>query len=140
MKITFEGRVWDFDEDEIDVKQAMVLHLAYGMTLKGWIEGIGQVDQRALTFTYWLMRQQNGVVEPIADCNPKIIAFAAAYGDARDAEAKAAEAKAAAETEAAVPVVPTTLSPPGEPLSPGPVTPTATTPLPPVQVPVTTAY
>lgn len=143
MKINFEGRDWEFDEDLIDVKQATVLYLTYHMTLKDWIAGIGQVDQRALHFTYWLMRAQNGIVEPIADCNPKIISFAAAYGEARDAVAKAEEAaKKAAEAEAAAVAVPTIPSPPGVPASSGPATPTAMIPQPLAQAPVppTTGY
>jgi hypothetical protein len=84
LKIRFEDREWDFDEDEIDVRQATVLYLTYKMTLREWIEGVSQVDQRSLHFTYWLMLQQNGVIKPIADCNPKIIAFGVAYGDARE--------------------------------------------------------
>ena len=137
MKIDFEGRTWDFDEDEIDLKQATVLYMTYKMTLGEWIEGIGKADQRALGFAYWLMLQQNGVVKPIADCNPKIVAFAVAYGTARE-EAAAANAVAEAEaaTVAAVPTIPP--SPSGDPPSPEPSTPTATSPLSPVpELPLT---
>jgi hypothetical protein len=137
VKITFEDRDWQFDEDELDTKQATVLYYTYKMTIEDWIAGVSHADQRSLHFSYWLMLQQNGVIKPIADCNPKIIAFAVAYGAAREAEAEAAEAAAEAEAPTVVPTIP---SPPGEPPSPVPVIPTATTPLPPVPVPVPTAY
>ena len=123
MIVRFEDRDWEFDEDDIDVRQATVLYMTYKMTLSEWIEGIGKADQRALHFAYWLMLQQNGVVRPIAECNPKIVAFAVAYGDARQAVADAQEAEAKPEPE-----VPTIPSPPGGPLSPEPSTQTATTP------------
>jgi hypothetical protein len=141
VKINFEGRDWRFDEDEIDVKQATVLYLTYHMTIQDWIGGIGHVDQRSLHFTYWLMLQQNGVITPIAECNPKIIAFGVAYGEARQAveEAEAA-AKKAAEAEAAAVAVPTIPSPPGVPVSSGPAIPTVMTPLPPGPVPPATGY
>lgn len=133
MKINFEGREWDFDEDEIDVRQATVLYLTYQMTIRDWIGGVGEVDQRSLHFTYWLMLQQNGVVKAIADCNPKIIAFGVAYGEAREAAAAAdVVAGAEAETAAAVPTIP---SPPGAPAWSGPATPTDTTPPQPVRPP-----
>lgn len=91
MKIDFEGRTWEFDADELDVKQAMVLHLTYGMTIADWIRGLDELDPRALHFTYWLMLQQNGVVMPIAEANCKIVYFSAAMREAQLAEAAAAE-------------------------------------------------
>lgn len=104
MKINFEGREWEFDGDDIDVRQAMVLHMTYGMTLSAWSDGMTGVDQRAYHFAYWLMLQQNGVIKPIGECNPKIIAFALAYTEAVTAEDDAAEPD---------PTMP--LPPPGQP-------------------------
>jgi hypothetical protein len=119
LKIDFEGREWDFEpSDDLDVKQAMVLHLAHGMTIAEYSSGIDGLDQRAYHFAYWLMLQQNGVVKPIAECNPKIVQFAAAVTEARIAEGKRLEAekeaKAAAEDGKPGPTVP----PPGLPAAP----------------------
>ena len=110
MKIEFEGRTWQFDEDEITVKQGIAIHLAYGFTVSAWLEELAKLDPRAVQCTLWLMYQQNGVSKPIADCDGSLVAFMTAYTEARQAEA---EADAAAEAEA-VPEVPTSL-PPGDP-------------------------
>jgi hypothetical protein len=139
VKITFEGRDWEYDEDEVDTKQATVLYMVYKMTLHDWIAGVAKVDQRSLHFTYWLMLQQNGVVKPIADCNPKPIAFAVAYGEAREVANAEEEARAAAEAEAAAVAVPTIPSLPGGPLSSVPAIPTDMTPQHPAQVPIPSA-
>lgn len=126
MKVGFEGREWELDADDMDVRQAIVLHMTYGMTIAQYSDGFDALDQRTYHFAYWLMLQQNGTVKPIADCNPKIIEFIAAVTDARVAEGdrrKAEEeAKAAAEAERQ----PAPFPQDGPPSAPA--TPTATTP------------
>lgn len=94
MKIDFEGRVWDYEPDELDVRQAMVLHMTYGLTIKAWNNGFTELDQRCYHFAYWHMLQQAGVVKKIGDCNPRIIDYISAYVDAQQAEAAKAEAEA----------------------------------------------
>lgn len=109
MKVSFEGREWDFEpSDDLDVRQAMVLHMTYGMTISQYSTGFDQLDQRAYHFAYWLMLQQNGEKKPIAECNPKIVHFIEAVTNARVAQAKAdkAEAEAKAAAEAARPPAP----------------------------------
>lgn len=86
MKIEFEERTWEFDPDAMDVRQASVLHLTYGLTIKAWSDGFPELDYRSYHFAYWLMLQQAGIVRPIADCNPKIVEFIAAYQEAYRAE------------------------------------------------------
>lgn len=141
MKVEFEGREWEFEpSDDLDVKQAMVLHLTHGMTISQYSKGFDDLDQRAYHFAYWLMLQQNGEVKPIAECNPKIVRFIEAVTNARVEEAarlKAeADAKAAAEAaQAPAPELPpfppaaapspVPYSPPGSP--PGPPPPQAPT-------------
>lgn len=129
MIITFEGRDWDFDEDDLDVKQATVLWKTYQMTISEWSRGFATMDQRAYHFTYWLMLAQNGEKKPIEGCNPPIIQFISAVTDARIAEA-AEVAAAAAEAARAEPDPPTAPSLPVDPPSPAPGSPTATTPAP----------
>ena len=38
VKITFEGREWEFKLEEITLKQAVAMHLAYGFTLDSWFK------------------------------------------------------------------------------------------------------
>ena len=115
MQIEFEGRTWEFDPDDLDVKQATVLYVTYQMTIMQYSQGFDVLDQRAYHFAYWLMLQQNGVVKPIADCNPKIIGFIAAVTEARVADRAAEVAEAAeAETRLAAETDPTS-EPPGGP-------------------------
>lgn len=88
MKLEFEGRTWDFDPDDLDVRQASVLHLTHGMTIRAWSDGFAELDYRSYHFAYWLMLQQNGVIRPIADCNPKVVEFIVAYQEAQAAAAE----------------------------------------------------
>ena len=110
MKITFEGRTWEFRQEVITIKQAMAIHFAYGLTIRGLLEGIQQLDVRAIQCDYWLMLQQNGIEKPITECDFDPLDFMAAMGEARDAEEaaeKAArEAAKAAEAQAVVPTSP----------------------------------
>jgi hypothetical protein len=130
VKINFEGRDWDFDETQITVKQGIVIHLAHGMTIAEFSAGLPALDARSLQAAYWLMKQQNGVVLPIKDCDFRAVPFAEAYGEAYAAEKAAEEAQAekAAEEAAAVPTSP----PPAGPASPTSGTPADTIP-PPLQ-------
>lgn len=141
MKIEWDGRQWDFDESDITVKQGIVIHMAHGITVAEFSEGLVTMDARALQAGYWLMLQQNGVTKPIADCDFKAVAFAEAYATARLAEMRAEEeAKKAMEaaeqarrdagldaSDRAAAVVPISPLPDGPP-SPTFAIPTATTP------------
>lgn len=108
MRITFEGREWSFDEDEITIKQGIAIHMAYGFTVSTWLQQLAELDSRAVQCALWLMWQQNGVIKPIADCDGGLVKFMQAYTEARTTEM---EASAVAEAEAAavqaVPAVPT---------------------------------
>lgn len=132
MKIDFEGRLWEFSQEDITIKQGMAIYLAYGLTIRGLLEGIQNLDVRAIQCDYWLMLQQNGVEKPIKDCDFDPLAFMAAMGEARDREAAeeaAEEKRKAAEAAEAAPAFPTS-PPPGAPASSAPAYPTATTPQP----------
>ena len=118
MNIDFEGRTWEYDEDRVTVQQAMVLHLAYGLTIKAWQAAIPELDPRALQFCYWLMLQQNGVIRPLKDCDFAAVEFIAAYSAAQQEEAPAVP-----EPDPTVP----SPSPPAATPSTAPSTPTATT-------------
>lgn len=86
MKIDFEGQVWEFDPNLVDVQQGIAIWLAHGLTLLGWEEGMETADPRALQSTYWLMLAQNGVTKPIKDCNFAVGPFSLALQTAQEAE------------------------------------------------------
>jgi hypothetical protein len=137
VNITFEGRDWSFNEDEITIKQGIAIHMAYGFTVSTWMTALAELDSRAVQCALWLMWQQNGVVKPIADCDGGLVTFMQAYTAARTTEMEAdavqeAEATAAA---AAVPVVPTAPVAAAAPQWPGPGYQTAMTPQPQPQPP-----
>lgn len=119
MRITFEGREWEFEVEAITLKQAVAIHLAYGFNLDDWFTALGETDPRALQCLWWLMLAQDGQVLPLKDADCTIIALAAAFADAQE------EAGAAAEPDPTSPPSPTE-----DPPSPEPATPTATTRMP----------
>jgi hypothetical protein len=92
MTITFEGRDWELDDDHVGVQQAMVFHLVHGLTLRGWMEGIKELDPRAIQCTYWLMLQQNGIEKPLKDLDFDAIGYMGAYVEALQAEKERKEA------------------------------------------------
>lgn len=104
MRVTFEGREWEFDENAITLKQGIAVHLAHGLTLAEWMDGVRRLDARAIQASYWLMLQQNGVIKPIADCDCDAAEFLSVVLDARKARA---DERAAPEPEPVVPPVPT---------------------------------
>ena len=116
MRITFEGREWDFDLEAITLKQAVAMHLAYGFTIDDWFKALGDADPRALQCLWWLMLQQDGKVLAIKDADCRIMALAEAFGEAEDAAQAEAEPDPTSQP-----------SPKGDPPSSGPATPTATT-------------
>lgn len=130
MKIEFEGRTWQYDEDEITLEQAMAMRLVHGLTILDWQEGLARLDERALQCSYWLMLNQNGIVKPVLECEFSPVAFTVAYRDAQAAERAAEKAKAEAEKAAADPTPPPSLT--GSAESPESATQTDTTPPPPV--------
>lgn len=124
MKITFEGREWDFELEAITLKQGIAIHLAYGFTLDAWFGALKETDPRALQCLWWLILQQDGQVMPIADADCSLIDLSVAFADAQTEDEEGGEE---AEPD------PTPPSPPAGPPSPGPSTPKATTRKPPAR-------
>ena len=97
LTIHFGGRDWEYDEDHIGVMQAMAFHSVHGLTLRAWMDGMKDLDPRAIQCTYWLMLQQAGEQKPLKDLDFDAMDFLTAYVEAMQAEAerkKAAEAAA----------------------------------------------
>jgi hypothetical protein len=118
VKIEFEGRTWEFDQNTITIKQGVAIWYAHKLTIHEYLQALGKLDGRAVQVARWLMMQQNGMITPLADADGDAIAFMAAYGDAAQAEADAEQAAQDAQLDAsdrgaaAVPTSPLPAVPP----------------------------
>lgn len=91
--LTYEGKEYKFDLEEITLEQARTMKARCGLTLMGLEAGLGEGDPEALRAVFWLMLTQNG--EPQADIdrvNFKIVKFARAFDAAQPVEDEKAEA------------------------------------------------
>ncbi len=121
MKIDYDGQVYEFDSGNIDLQQGMVIQLHTGMSIAGWENSLNVSEDKppgpewlkAVQSLFWAVLAQNGVTMPIADANPKIGKFLAAYGAAM-AAGETASAPAEPDPTPAPP------SPPAVPPSQGP--------------------
>jgi hypothetical protein len=91
--ITFEGRQYPFDLDELTVKQAVKIEKHIGGTLLDWEEGLNRASSLCLQALGWLLFT-GGDSTPIADVEFKIMKLAGAFVDASAAEAAAQAAEA----------------------------------------------
>lgn len=115
MQVNFQGRPWELDLSDINVKPAMVIQGFTGLSVSDWVDSLtSEADEqgnlirdvskdpeflKSLIGVYWLMLQQNGTVCPIADVDFPVGAFSSALGEAFAAEAAALATQAAAEPE-----------------------------------------
>jgi hypothetical protein len=90
--ITFEGRQYPFDLDELTVKQALKIEKHIGGTLLDWEDGLSKASAPCLQALGWLIFT-GGDSSPIADVEFKIMKLAGAFADAAKAEAEAAAAE-----------------------------------------------
>ncbi|GAA1701643.1 hypothetical protein [Fodinicola feengrottensis] len=81
-KVDWEGKTYDFDPEDIDVKQGIAIQYGTGMTLKAFNDGIQEVDVHAWQALMWLMKNQNGEQCNIQDLNFKVNAFSNAINAA----------------------------------------------------------
>jgi hypothetical protein len=101
MKIEFEGKVYDFDLDDLNSDEAKTIKDHYGLNLGDFTRSIFDSDPDAIIGAYWLMRRQNG--EP--DLAPenvksfKIVTFLSAFADGVAAQVKEQEEKDKVEAE-----------------------------------------
>ena len=97
MKIEYDGQVYEFDDQDITLKQAMVVQLHTGLSIAAWQNALNVEDGhdpgpewlKSVQCLYWLVMAQNDVTVPIADADFKVARFLAAYGGAAAAEADA---------------------------------------------------
>lgn len=115
MKIEYEGQVYDYDLDDLDVEQALRIEKHIGGTLLDWQNGLGTASTPAVQALGWIILHDADLSMPISSVNFKPVKLARAYGEA--AEREAAEAEGEAD--------PTTLAGSSTPATPG-STPSAT--------------
>lgn len=136
MIVTFEGRDWQADPSRLRLQQGYVIQAFTGMSVGDWQDSLDfRTDQdgklvnpppewlRSVAALYWLMCDQNGVQQPIADVDFEVEPFLAAYLQGLAAELERVRAEKAARPDPTSPPQ----SPGGPPL-PAPSTPTVTTP------------
>jgi hypothetical protein len=124
MKIDFDGRTWQLDLDDIDLKQGIQVQAHTGLTLRKWEAALTDDDNprflESYQALYWVMLAQNGEPQPpeIGEVNFKVIRFFEAVITAFEAAIK--DAAASAGDEKPDPTLPPAASAPSpEPSSPG---------------------
>ena len=95
MKIEYDGGTYQFDDQDITLKQAMVVQLHTGLSISAWQDALNVEDGRdpgpewlkSVQCLYWLVMAQNDITVPIADADFKVARFLSAYAEAAKAEA-----------------------------------------------------
>jgi len=82
MRVTFEGKEFELDLDEITTGQAKVIKVHTGHTLKSLADGMQEGDPDALRALYWLMHVQTGLSLDINRADFKMVKFLTALGEA----------------------------------------------------------
>ena len=110
--ITFEDKTYTFDRSKIDVTEWRELKRKYGITPRGFEDGIKEADPDVMTFLYWLLRKRDGDVHlTLGDhLKPDIIALHAAIADAVTEEPPAEEAEPDPTQDGSLPVTSTPIS------------------------------
>ena len=84
MLVQFEGQEYQFDIEALDLSEARYIKRNAGLSIKGLMDGLSEMDPDALSALYWLMLKQNGQVQDIGKLNFPLLKFAEALGDAYD--------------------------------------------------------
>jgi len=95
--VHFEEQDYNFDIEDLSLSQARSIFRQTGLTVKGLMDGLNEMDPEALAALYWLMLAQNGTVTDINKVNFKVMKFAEALGKAFEDEVGDAEDPTAGE-------------------------------------------
>ena len=107
MIIHFDDRDYNFDIEEMDLAESRHIFRQTGLTMKGLLDGLAELNPEALVAVYWLMLKQNGQVSDMNKVNFKVLKFGEAMGKAFDEEAAARKATEEADpTEGATEAAP----------------------------------
>ena len=129
MKIEYEGRVYDYDLDDLDVEQSLKIEKHIGGTMLDWEQGLAKASVACFQALGWMILHGGDLSVPISSVNFKVMKLATAWAEAQAAEAAAAEDEPDPTTPggSSTPGTPgSTLSPTGLPGSPGPLPPSST--------------
>jgi hypothetical protein len=89
MQVIFEGETFEFEIEAMTLPEATYLKRQKGMTIKGLIEGLQELDPDALAACYWLMLKQSGKVMDINKLPDfPVIKFGEAIAEAFAAESE----------------------------------------------------
>lgn len=91
MIVHFEDKDYEFDLDEIDLRDAIYVQNQTSLTLNGLVSGFMESNPAALLGLYWLMMKQNGKTVSMDRVNFKVRKFDAALAEAFVAARKAEE-------------------------------------------------
>jgi hypothetical protein len=92
MKITWEGKVWQYEDRNVTVQVASILKKETGLTWPtDFVDAVGKMDPRAVQALMWLVRSQNGCVETIDDVDGSLMDFLTAYAEAAQGDLDAAD-------------------------------------------------
>ena len=98
MLITYEGQSYEFDLDDLTVKQALKIEKHLGGPMIEFEKGMLTGSAACYQVLGWLILH-GGDATPIADVDFKYGKLSKAFGEAAAAEAEAEKAKAAAEAD-----------------------------------------
>lgn len=87
MKVNYEGRIYDFDMQEMDVQDARQMEEVGIPNLLALEEGLGEGSLNALAVAYWQMLRQSGDTDArLADVRFKPLKLVKAFADAAKAQ------------------------------------------------------
>jgi hypothetical protein len=111
--IDFEGRRYEFDLDDVGVRQAEKIEAHVGGPLMDFQMGLATASVKSLQALYWFITTSGNVDVPIATMDFHVIKFSRVASDAM----AAAEAATEAAEPAADPTMPASSVPSPEPAS-----------------------
>lgn len=91
MIVVWDEKDYEFDIDDLDVKQASYIQNHFGLTPMTMRSALVEMDPKAIVATYWLLMKQNGVTIDPNKVNFKVVKFWSALMEAFNAEQQATD-------------------------------------------------
>lgn len=101
--VHFDDRDYDFDIEGMTLAQARSIKRQTGLSVRGLLNGLSEMDPEALGSLYWLMLNQNGITTDISKVNFKVLAFGEALSAAFPADDEGEENPTAQAQDAPAP-------------------------------------
>jgi hypothetical protein len=77
MKFRVDGRMYEFDQSRITIKEAMQIKVSTGYGLKAFLEGLEEGDPFSIASIVWLARTRDGETVKFEDVDFNLIDFEA---------------------------------------------------------------